>query len=173
MMFSSTPLASGADPGSVIVGLLSGLAGIVFATLTLRHHRQVWAWTRRLRASDDVGKDLDDALTYLRELAEHLSERAQKPCREAEFAPLPRLRHLLDDAADDAEPIRPELRTVVERFDRYLTAVLPPATIAARVTATEHATQLAAAMRQEQARIDLKGAVSTAQQRIRALRRAA
>ncbi|MER7974929.1 hypothetical protein ABTX35_38995, partial [Streptomyces sp. NPDC096080] len=75
MMFSSTPLASGADPGSVIVGLLSGLAGIVFATLTLRHHRQVWAWTRRLRASDDVGKDLDDALTYLRELAEHLSER--------------------------------------------------------------------------------------------------
>ncbi|MEV8598449.1 hypothetical protein AB0465_00865 [Streptomyces griseoviridis] len=171
MMLSSTPLASGAAPGPVIVGLLSGLAGIVLATLTLRHHRQVWAWTRRLRASDDVGKDLEDPATYLKELAEHLSERAQKPCREAEFAPLHRLRHLLDDAAADAEPIRPELRSVVERFDQYLATMLPPAPIATRVAATEHATQLATAMRQEQSRVKLKEAVSAALQRIRVLSR--
>ncbi|MFJ2813085.1 hypothetical protein [Streptomyces sp. NPDC087294] len=173
MMFSSTALASGSVAGPALVGMLVGVIGTVLGILTLRHHRQVLAWMKRTRATDDVGKDLDDTATYLRSLHEELCTRAQTPCRAADLAPLNRLRHLLDDTGADTEPIRAELTAVIHKFDRYLALVLPPEPTTARVAVAELTAQLATAMRQEQARIDLKGAVTTAQQKIRTLRRAA
>ncbi|MFE4963501.1 hypothetical protein [Streptomyces sp. NPDC056660] len=76
------------------------------------------------------------------------------------------LRHLLKDAAQATEAIRPELQAVVERLDRYLPTVLQPVPAAGEIDSTALNTQL-----QEHARIELKNAASAAQQRIRALRR--
>ncbi|MGW4907192.1 hypothetical protein [Streptomyces sp. NPDC004270] len=169
MMFSSTALAAGT--GTVLVSAASGAAAAALGILALLHHRKALAWVKRMRRADDDAQDFEDASTYLRRLVEMLCGWAHKPCRAADFEPLHGLRHLLEDAAQATEAIRPELQAVVERLDRYLPTVLQPVPAAGEIDSTALNTQLAAAMAQEHARIELKNAASAAQQRIRALRR--
>lgn len=115
---------------------------------------------------------MDDADSYLREIFEKLCELAQKPCRTNDFTCLRRLRNLINASADQQDVIRNELQDVVRRFDEYLNKDLAPLTAAARVPQAEHAAQLERAMQQEHARMQLHTAVTAAQQKIRALRKA-
>ncbi|MEU2621388.1 hypothetical protein ABZ642_25140 [Streptomyces sp. NPDC007157] len=170
MMSSSTALAS-ADTATVLVSAASGAAAATLGILGLLHYRKALAWVKRMREADDDAQDFEDASAYLKRLVEMLCEWAHKPCRAADFEPLHGLRHLLEDAAQATEPLRPELQAVVERLDRYLATVLPAVPTAGKVEITALTTQLATAMTQEHARIELKNAVSAAQQRIRTLRR--
>ncbi|MFF4029308.1 hypothetical protein ACFYZ2_05985 [Streptomyces sviceus] len=172
MMSSTTILAAGGYTGSALVGVVCGVAAALIAALTLRHHRQAFAWIKRMRRSDEDGHDFDDATTYLRRLVEKLCEDAHKPCRAADFEPLHGLRHLLEDTAQGTEPIRPELQTVVARLDRYLATVLAPIPATGEIASAELNALMEAAMQQEYARIELKNAVGVALQRIRTLRRA-
>ncbi|MER6083941.1 hypothetical protein [Streptomyces sp. NPDC001833] len=172
MIFSSTALASGVDTAAALVGTASGVVAAILTFLLLRHHRDAQAWLRRFRHVDEDAKDFENASKHLGTLLELLCGWAHKPCRTANFEPLHALRHLLDDAAENTEPIRSELQAVVERLDRYLATALPPLPADARVTGDELTAQLALAMKQEHARAELKNAVSATQKRIRSLSRA-
>ncbi|MVO85527.1 hypothetical protein GPA10_12380 [Streptomyces sp. p1417] len=154
------------------VSALVGAAATLLAVLSLRHHKQVWAWMKRVRRTDEDTKDLDDAAAYLRELFEKQCEYAQKPCGAAEFAPLRRLLNLLSATAEETEMISHELHGVVERLERYLNTELHTAAGTAKASAASRTLQLEKAMKQEHARIELKTAISAAQQKIRTLRRA-
>ncbi|MET8408043.1 hypothetical protein ABZV34_08040 [Streptomyces sp. NPDC005195] len=172
MTLSPTTLAAGTGAGSPVVAALSGAAMAILAVLGLRHGRQVFAWTKRTRATDDDAKDLDDADHYLKETFEKLCELAQKPCRAADLAPLRRLRHLIGACAGQLEVIRAELGDVAQHLEDYLATGLPPLTGTARVPQSELDAHLERAMRQEHARREVERAVSRAQQRIRVLRKA-
>jgi hypothetical protein len=170
MILSSTTLAAGA--GSPVVAALSGAVTAALALLGIRHGRQVFAWMKKNRDTDDNAKDLDDADNYLKETFETLCELAQKPCRAADLAPLRRLRNLIKASADQLEVIRAELHDVTDHFESYLATGLPQLTNPARVPQTELDTHMERAMKQEHARMELERAVSRAQQRIRFLRKA-
>jgi hypothetical protein len=170
MILSSTTLAAGA--GSTVVAALSGAVTATLALLGIRHGRQVFAWMKKNRDTDDNAKDLDDADNYLKETFETLCELAQKPCRAADLAPLRRLRNLIKASADQLEVIRAELHDVTDHFESYLATGLPQLTNPARVPQTELDTHMERAMKQEHARMELERAVSRAQQRIRFLRKA-
>ena len=170
MILSSTTLAAGA--GSTVVAALSGAVTATLALLGIRHGRQVFAWMKKNRDTDDNAKDLDDADSYLKETFEKLCELAQKPCRAADLAPLRRLRNLIKASADQLEVIRTELHDVTDHFEDYLATGLPQLTNPARVPQTELDTHMERAMKQEHARVELERAVSRAQQRIRFLRKA-
>jgi hypothetical protein len=170
MILSSTTLAAGA--GSPVVAALSGAVTAALALLGIRHGRQVFAWMKKNRDTDDNAKDLDDADSYLKETFEKLCELAQKPCRAADLAPLRRLRNLIKASADQLEVIRTELHDVTDHFEDYLATGLPQLTSPARVPQTELDTHMERAMKQEHARMELERAVSRAQQRIRFLRKA-
>ncbi|MEU2427539.1 hypothetical protein ABZ619_42295 [Streptomyces sp. NPDC007851] len=157
---------------SSLVSAVAGAASVVVAGFALRNHRKGLDWLRRMRASDDDAQDSADASAYLRQLVETLCGLAHKPCHEADFEPLHGLRHLLEDAAQAVEPLRPELLAVVDRLDRYLATVLQPVPATGPADGPELTARLTAAMRQEHARIELKNSVGRAQQRIRELRRA-
>jgi predicted component of type VI protein secretion system len=163
MILSSTTLAAGA--GSTVVAALSGAVTATLALLGIRHGRQVFAWMKKNRDTDDNAKDLDDADSYLKETFE-------KPCRAADLAPLRRLRNLIKASADQLEVIRTELHDVTDHFEDYLATGLPQLTSPARVPQTELDTHMERAMKQEHARVELERAVSRAQQRIRFLRKA-
>ena len=170
MILSSTTLAAGA--GSPAVAALSGAVTATLALLGIRHGRQVFAWMKKNRDTDDNAKDLDDADSYLKETFEKLCELAQKPCRAADLAPLRRLRNLIKASADQLEVIRAELHDVTDHFESYLATGLPQLTNPARVPQTELDSHMERAMKQEHARMELERAVSRAQQRIRVLRKA-
>lgn len=171
MILSSTTLAAGAG-SPVVVAALSGAVTAALALLGIRHGRQVFAWMKKTRDTDDNAKDLDDADSYLKETFEKLCELAQKPCRAADLAPLRRLRNLIKASADQLEVIRAELHDVAERFEGYLATDLPRLTGPARVPQAELDAHMERAMKQEHARVELERAVSRAQQRIRVLRKA-
>lgn len=69
------------------------------------------------------------------------------------------------------ETIRHELNKVIERVDVYLNTALPAQTPAIKVALADHQAQLAQAMKQEAARSELAQAISSARQKITALRR--
>ncbi|GAQ66251.1 hypothetical protein [Streptomyces scabiei] len=171
MTLSSTALAIGTSAGSVLVAALAGALTITIGYLGVRHHASVFAWMKQTRDSDETAKDLDDALSYVKETFEALCERAQKPCPATELAPLRRLRHLIRASADQLDVLHAELHAVVEHLDTYLATALPEPAVTARVPYAQHLSQLEGAMRQEHARIELERAVNRAQQRIRSLRR--
>ncbi|MFD8007018.1 hypothetical protein [Streptomyces mirabilis] len=170
MILSSTTLAAGA--GSPVVAALSGAVTATLALFGIRHGRQVFAWMKKNRDTDDNAKDLDDADNYLKETFEKLCELAQKPCRAGDLAPLRRLRNLIKASADQLEAIRAELHDVAEHFEGYLATGLPQLTSPARVPQAELDAYMERAMKQEHARMELERAVSRAQQRIRVLRKA-
>ncbi|WP_217552159.1 hypothetical protein [Streptomyces sp. GbtcB6] len=157
---------------SPTVPAAAGAVVAVVGVLTLRHQRKTSAWVKRTRRSDDDAQDFEDAAAYLRKLVEMLCDRTHKPCHAGDFESLHGLRHLLDDAAQATAAVRPELEAVVGCLDRYLATELPRVPATGRAGITAPTAQLEAAMRQEHARIELKNAAGTAQQRIRALRRA-
>ncbi|MFE7759890.1 hypothetical protein [Streptomyces sp. NPDC057438] len=171
MTLSSTALAIGTSAGSLLVAALVGALTLTIGYLGVRHHALVFAWMKRTRDHDETAKDLDDALSYVKETFEALCDLAQKPCQAADLAPLKRLRHLLRASADQLDVLRPELHAVVEHIDLYVATALPEPTVMARVPYPQHLSQLEHAMRQEHARIELERAVNKAQQRIRSLRR--
>jgi hypothetical protein len=172
MILSSTTLAAGTGAGSPVVAALTGAVTATLALLGIRHGRQVFAWMKKTRGTDDNAKDLDDADSYLKETFEKLCELAQKPCRAADLAPLRRLRNLIKASADQLEVIRAELHGVVEHFELYLATDIPDLPSTARVPLTELDHHMERAMKQEYARMELERAVSRAQQRIRVLRKA-
>ncbi|GGN27401.1 hypothetical protein [Streptomyces fuscichromogenes] len=109
---------------SPTVSAAAGAVVAVVGVLTLRRQRKALAWVKRMRGSDDDAQDCEDAAAHLRNLFEMLCDRAHRPCRARDFEPLHGLRHLLADAAQGAEGVRPELDGVVARLDRCLDTVL-------------------------------------------------
>ncbi|MEU1496137.1 hypothetical protein [Streptomyces sp. NPDC005732] len=171
MILSPTTLAAATGAGSPPVTALLGAVTATAALLGLRHGRQVFAWMKKTRDTDDDAKDLADADSYLKETFETLCELAQKPCGSTELAPLRRLRNLIKASADQLEVIRSDLNEVAEHVETYLATALPPCTGPVRVTPAELDGHRERAMRQEHARMELERAVSRAQQRIRVLRK--
>jgi hypothetical protein len=153
------------------VAALAGALTVTIGHLGVRHHASVFAWMKQTRDSDETAKDLDDALSYVKETFEALCERAQKPCTATELAPLRRLRHLIRASAAQLDVLHTELHAVVEHLDTYLATALPEPAVTARVPYAQHLSQVEGAIRQEHARIELERAVNRAQQRIRSLRR--
>jgi hypothetical protein len=78
---------------------------------------------------------------------------------------------MISGIADHIEAIRPELNRVIERVDACLHTALPARTTAIKVAVAHHEAQLVQAMKQEAARSELAQAISSARQKITALRR--
>ncbi|MGW7385465.1 hypothetical protein [Streptomyces sp. NPDC054794] len=173
---STTTLAIGTAAGSLTVAALVGAATVLLSFLIYRQGARAFAWMNKTRITDDNAKDLDDVAAHLKEAVDKLCEFAQKPCRAEDFTPLRKLRNLIHTSAEQLDMIRPELETVVQRFDTYLgkALTLPAASSGSRVAQMQQAMENAMerAMEQEHARIQLHSAVNTAQQKIRALRKA-
>ncbi|MEU9346499.1 hypothetical protein AB0D74_35370 [Streptomyces sp. NPDC048278] len=170
MMTSTTTLAIGTSAGTLVLTAVSALVTGVLATYTLLHHRQVFAWMRKVRARDEANTELDRPAEWLADLYRAQCGLALKPCRADDFEEISRTGNMIRGIADHTGPLRPELTAVVERVDAYVATALPEPGPAARVTVAERRAQLVGAMRQEAARGELARAVITAEQRITARR---
>lgn len=151
--------------------LLSALVGIVGTVVTLRHYRQVLEYTRRTGRTTENATELQEAGRHLRTVGTRIREHAQRPCGEAEFAPMRRLRHRIETLAAENGLVAAELRDVVECMDRWLATALPPVDAATANGPEEYRTLLGAAMTQEHLRDEVARAVTTALNRIRVLGR--
>ncbi|MFJ5301130.1 hypothetical protein [Streptomyces sp. NPDC088350] len=166
MMTSTTTLAIGTGAGSLALGALSFLFTGALGAYTLLHHKQVFAWMRRIRGEDEAGAEFDRPAEWLDDLYKAQCRLAQKPCRADDFEDIAQISNMIKGIADHMETVRPELTKVVERVDEYVDTALPEPGPAAKVTLLDHRTQLVRAMRQEAARHELARAVITAQQKI-------
>ncbi|MFF0726136.1 hypothetical protein [Streptomyces sp. NPDC004134] len=150
-------------PTTVAICSSSGL--FAAAVVTVRHNRRVFAWNRRNRITDDAAKELDDVDRYLKDIHELLCKFAQKPSTAADLDSLRTLRHVIEDYAGRPGVLRTELQDIVDRCDAYLGTALKSPVSGSRTYL------MVAAMEQEQARTRLAVSVSSAQQRVRTLRR--
>lgn len=102
-----------------LVSAVSGLLG----ALMYRHHRQVFAWTRKMRRKDEANTD---------------------------FAEISRTGNMIEGIADHTEAVRLELTKVVECETDYVATALPePDPAAVHIGVQEHRAQFVQAMRQE------------------------
>ncbi|MEV7979742.1 hypothetical protein [Streptomyces sp. NPDC086519] len=170
MMTSTTTLAIGTGAGTLVLSTVSALVTGVLATSTLRHHKQVFAWMRKIRGRDEANAELDRPAEWLTDLYKALCRLARKPCRAGDFEDISQTGNMIKGIADHAGALRPELTEVAERVDAYVATALPEPGPAPKVTAPELHARLVQAMRQEAARGELAHAVMAAEQKIKALR---
>ncbi|MGW3283412.1 hypothetical protein ACWDR3_02060 [Streptomyces sp. NPDC001002] len=170
MMTSTTTLAIGTSAGSLALTAVSCLVTGVLATYTLVHHKQVFAWMRKMRSKDETNSELDKPTEWLADLYKAQCRLEQKPCRAADFEDVCQVSNMIKGIADHTEAVRPELTRVVERAAEYIATALPEQGPAVKVPLSEHRTQLVRAMRQEDARHQLARAIIAAQQKIKTLR---
>ncbi|MET7681393.1 hypothetical protein [Streptomyces sp. NPDC005423] len=170
MMTSTTTSAIGTGAGSLALTAVSALLTGVLATYTLRHHRQVFAWTRRIRGRDEAALAYDRPTEWLADLYKAQCRLAQKPCHADDFEDISQTGNMIKGIADHTEALRTELTRVVERVDEYVATALPDPGPAVRLALPDHRAQLVRAMRQEAARGELARAIITAQQKITAQR---
>ncbi|MDV9172306.1 hypothetical protein R6V09_19635 [Streptomyces sp. W16] len=170
MMTSTTTLAIGTGAGSLAVTAVSALFMGALGTYTFLHHRQVFAWMRKVRGEDQAGAEFDRPAEWLDDLYKAQCRLAQKPCRAVDFEDIAQISNMIKGIADHMETVRPELAKVVERVDEYIDTALPEPGPAMKVPLPDHRAQLARAMRQEAARHELARAVIAAQQKIKTRR---
>ncbi|MEV5953700.1 hypothetical protein AB0M11_07970 [Streptomyces sp. NPDC051987] len=170
MMTSTTTLAIGTGAGTLLLSTVSALVTGVLASYTLRHHRQVFAWMRKIRRRDEANAELDRPAEWLTDLYKAQCRLAGKPCRAGDFEDIAQTGNMIRGIADHAGALRPELADVAHRVDAYVATALPEPGPALKVTAAELHAQLVQAMRQEAARHELARAISTAERRIKDLR---
>ncbi|MEV0471268.1 hypothetical protein [Streptomyces prunicolor] len=145
-------------------------ASALLGALMYRHHRQVFAWTRRMRRKDETNTEYDKPSAWLADLYAAQCGLAQKPCAAEDFKDIATIGNMLAGIADHTEGVRFELTRVVESVRGYVATALPAQGPAARVGLPEHRTRLEQAMRQEAARDELAHAILAAEQRIKDLR---
>ncbi|MFG2783546.1 hypothetical protein ACGFY7_37665 [Streptomyces prunicolor] len=145
-------------------------ATAILGALTYRHHRQVFAWTRKMRRKDETNTDYDKPSAWLADLYKAQCRLAQKSCRAEDFEEISQIGTMIRGIADHIEAIRPELTKVVEHVTKYVATYLPKPGPAVRgVPLPEHRALLVKAMRQEAARDELEHAILAAEQRIKDL----
>lgn len=169
-MTSTTTLAIGTGAGTLLLSTVSALVTGVLATYTLLHHKQVFAWMRKVRGRDEANTELDRPADWLTDLYKAQCRLTGKPCRAGDFEDISQTGNMIKGIADHVGALRPELTEVAERADAYVATALPEPGPALEVTAAELHTQLVLAMRQEAARRELARAISTAEQKIKDLR---
>lgn len=156
---------------TLLVPAASALVGAFLAVLMYRHHRQVFAWTRKIRRKDEANTEFDKPAEWLADLYKAQCRLAQKPCRAEDFEDISQIGTMIKGIADHTEAVRPELTKVVERVGEYVATALPEPGPAPRgVPLPEHRILLVQAMRQEAARGELVRAILTAEKRIKAER---
>ncbi|MFJ9559823.1 hypothetical protein ACIRQQ_07250 [Streptomyces fuscichromogenes] len=170
MMTSIATPAIGTGAGTLALSTVSALVTGVLATYTLLHHKQVFAWMRKIRGRDEANAELDKPAEWLADLYKAQCRLAQKPCRADDFEDISQTGNMIKGIADHMGALRPELTAVVERVGAYVATALPEPGPAVRVTVPEHRAQLVRAMRQEAARGELARAVIAAEQKITAQR---
>ncbi|MFI6547137.1 hypothetical protein ACIBO9_28205 [Streptomyces prunicolor] len=150
-----------------LVSAVSGLLG----ALMYRHHRQVFAWTRKMRRKDETNTDFDKPAEWLGDLYKAQCGLTRKPCVADDFAEISRTGNMIEGIADHTEAVRPELAKVVECVKDYVATALPePDPAAVHIGVQEHHAQLVQAMRQEAARGELVRAILAAEKKIKDLR---
>ncbi|MCX5234967.1 hypothetical protein OG824_06955 [Streptomyces prunicolor] len=170
MMTSTTTLAIGTGAGSLALTAVSCLVMGVLATYTLQHHRQVFAWTQRIRRKDEANAEFDKPTEWLDDLYRAQCRMAQKPCRAEDFENISQISNMIKGITDHMGAVRPDLTEVVERVKDYIVTALPESSPAVRIAVSDHRAQLDIAMRQEAARNELARAIITAQQKIKTQR---
>ncbi|WP_143671813.1 hypothetical protein [Streptomyces caniscabiei] len=163
---SSTTLAIGTSAGSLLLAAVGG----ALTTLTLIHHKKVWAWMKAMRNKDDTLAVLATPETRVEALYEEQCGLAQKPCRAEDFAELTRITQMIRGTIDNTPIIRTELNTVVTRAQEYIRTAFPEIGTSTWVTIEEHGRQLQRAMQQEHARVELERAIADVQRKISELR---
>ncbi|MEU4878407.1 hypothetical protein [Streptomyces sp. NPDC021608] len=171
MTTSSTTLALGTSAGTLVVTALSALIVGALGMYTLLHHRQVFAWMKKIRKKDEESAELNKPAEWIEDLYKAQCGLAQKPCRATDFDEVTRIGNMIKGVAEHTEAIRAELANVVERVENYVAVALPEPGLNMKVSLPEHRTQLVGAMKQEAARHELARAIITAQHKIKALRR--
>ncbi|QDN64278.1 hypothetical protein FNV66_00150 (plasmid) [Streptomyces sp. S1D4-14] len=171
MTMSSTTLAFGTSAGTLAVGIASSFLMGALALYGVLHHREVFAWMKRIRKTDAENTVYDEPDQWLADLYKAQCRRAKKPSRAEDMEDVSQTGNMIRGVADHIEAIRPELAKVVERVDDYLDTALPAQTPAIKVSLADHQAQLVQAMKQEAARADLAHAISSARQKIKSLRR--
>ncbi|MGW7130105.1 hypothetical protein ACWGIA_17410 [Streptomyces bobili] len=171
MMTSTTTLALGTSAGTLVATILSALVVGALGMYTLLHHKQVFAWMKKIQKKGEESAELSKPSEWVDDLYKIQCGLAQKPCRAADFEELTRIGNMIKGVADHMEIIRPELIRIVERVEDYAATDLPDPGINTKVSLPEHRMQLVRAMKQEAARTELARAIITAQQKIKTLRR--
>ncbi|MEU9663534.1 hypothetical protein [Streptomyces chartreusis] len=173
MLTSTTALAIGTSAGTLTVTAVSALLMGALGSYTLLHHKQVFAWMKKIRRSDEANAELDKLDGWLADLYKAQCRRAKKPSLNEDFEDISEIGNMIKGVADHLDSLRNELVQVVERVEEYLDTALPElGTEVKQVPAQEHRALLVKAMRQEAARSELARSLITAQQKIRLLRRA-
>jgi len=170
MMTSTLTLAIGTSAGTLALSTVSALVTGALAAYTLLHHRQVFAWMRRIRAKDEANAELDKLAEWLADLYKAQCRLARKPCHVDDFEDIAQTGNMIKGIADQTEAVRPQLTKVVERVDEYVATALPEPGPAVRVAVAEHRAQLVMAMRQEAARGELARAIIESERKIKSLR---
>ncbi|MFI8234888.1 hypothetical protein ACIGDI_39445 [Streptomyces sp. NPDC085900] len=170
-MMPSTTLAIGTSAGTLAVTAVSALLMGALAAYTLVHHKQVFAWMRKIRWKDEANTELDKPDQWLADLYKAQCRLAHKPCRADDFEDIAQTGTMIRGVADHMAAIGPELFKVVERVEEYLDTALPEQGPVMKVSLLEHRAQLVKAMKQEAARGELARAIVAAQQKITLLRR--
>lgn len=155
---------------TLLVSAGSALVASLLTALTYRHHRRVFAWTRKMRRKDETNTDYDKPGAWLADLYEAQCGLAQKPCVAEDFKDIATIGKMLAGIADHTPGVRFELTRVVESVRGYVATALPAQGPAVRVGLPEHRARLEQAMRQEAARDELAHAILAAEQRIKDLR---
>lgn len=168
---TSTTLAVGTSAGPLAVTAATALITGALAMYTLLHHKQVFAWMQKIRRKDQANAELDKPDQWLSDLYTAQCRLAQKPCHAEDFEDISQTNNMIKGVVDHTETIRPDLSRVVQRVEEYLATALPEPGPALKISLAEHRIQLAKAMKQENARIELARAVVSAQNKITALRR--
>jgi hypothetical protein len=145
-------------------------ATAILGALTYRHHRQVFAWTKKLRHKEETNADFSKPAEWLADLYKAQCGLAQKPCVAEDFKGIATTGTMLAGIADHTEGVRFELAKVVESVRGYVATALPAQGPTVRVGLPEHHARLEQAMRQEAARDALAHAILAAEQRIKELR---
>jgi len=146
-------------------------ASAISGALMYRHHRQVFAWTRKMRRKDEANTEYDKPAEWLGDLYKAQCGLTRKPCVADDFAEISSIGNMIEGITDDTEALRLELTKVVECVKGYVATALPEPGPATRITVPYHRTQLTLGMHQEAARGELVRAILAAQKRIKDLRR--
>ncbi|WP_328682544.1 hypothetical protein OG226_28955 [Streptomyces sp. NBC_01261] len=172
MMTSTTTLAIGTSAGTLLLTTASALVTGLFAGLSHRHQRRLFAWMRKVRRKDETNTDFDKPAEWLGDLYKAQCGLTRKPCVVDDFAEIFSIGNMIEGITDHTEALRLELTKVVECVKGYVATALPDPGPVTRITVPYHRAQLTLAMRQEAARGELVRAILAAQKRIKDLRRA-
>jgi hypothetical protein len=165
MLPNSDTLALGTGAGTLMLGMVIGVATVTMAVLAYRQSVRLFNWYRHTHRVAQNAQDLQEVGEPLQDALRELCHNTHKPCTQDDFGNLRTQRNLINTAAEDLETIGGELRDVVESLDGYLGSALSTRTAGSRTA------QMEAAMRQEDARQKAQKAIKAAQQRIRTLRK--